>query len=310
MSQAAPRAADVRRVRSFNRFYTRHIGALDEGLLDSRYSLTEARVIFELGSADGISAREIGERLGLDKGYLSRLVRAFIAQRLVSRKKSERDARVVELRLTAKGRAVFEQLDSRSQAQAAAQLAVLPPGRRRDLLAALGTAQALLGGGSDATVTLRAPQPGDFGWAIERHASLYAQEYGWNGEFEWMVADLFLKFARTHDVSCERCWIAELGGVRGGCVFVVRNAENPQLAQLRCLIVDPAARGHGVGERLVKECITYARASGYRGMTLWTNDILIAARKIYQAHGFRLVDESCHHSFGKDLVGQTWVLEF
>lgn len=301
--------AQVDAVRAFNRFYTRRIDVLREDLLDSPYTLTQARVLFELAQREPVAAREIGETLGLDAGYLSRIVQAFVDAGLVEKQRSEHDARSFALRLTEPGRAAFAVLDRRSHQTTAAMLATLSPLDRERLLRAIGEAERAL-----TAPALPAPQRlrvreygiGDIGWAIERHARLYADEYGWNGEFEAMVARLFAQFAGGHDPARERCWIAEIDGERVGCVFVVANAEDAQVAQLRCLLVDPRARGLGVGRRLVETCIGFAREAGYQRMRLWTNDILVAARRIYEGFGFVLVEENRHHSFGHDLVGQIW----
>ncbi|WP_424684134.1 bifunctional helix-turn-helix transcriptional regulator/GNAT family N-acetyltransferase [Frateuria sp. YIM B11624] len=307
------RDEQIAALRSFNRFYTQRIGALDKGLLDSAFSLTQARVLFELARRQPATASQIGAALELDRGYLSRIVQGFVEQGLIARNRSSEDARQVTLHLTAAGRRAFRGLDGRSQRQSKALLSGLPAATRGDLLTSLRRVQHALAPSHDrraASLTVRTHRPGDIGWAIERHGHLYAEEYGWDGSFEALVASLFAAFAMRHDPAMERLWIAELDGERAGCVFVVRNAEEPELAQLRCLLVDPIARGAGVGRRLVGECVGFARAAGYRGMTLWTNDVLAAARHLYQEAGFRLVHEYAHHSFGHDLVGQVWRLDF
>lgn len=308
---AAPDTRQVEAVRSFNRFYTRQIGVLEEGMLDTSFTLTQARVLFELGHRKGLSASEISAALGLDLGYLSRIVQGFAAQGLVARKRSAEDGRRVLLSLTAKGRTALQQLERKSQAKVSSMLAPLPDANRARLLAALRDVQGVLSAPERASgdrVVIRPYRVGDIGWAIERHARFYADEYGWNAEFEALVATLFARFANEHDPARERLWAAELDGERVGCVFVVRNDEDPTVAQLRCLLVDPKAQGRGIGRRLVAECIAFARAAGYRKMMLWTNDILHAARRIYEAAGFELVREEPHHSFGHDLVGQYWEL--
>lgn len=305
----APDTAEVDRVRAFNRFYTRRIGVLDEGLLDSAFSLTQARVLFELAQREPVAARAIGEVLGLDPGYLSRLLQGFVNAGLVRKARSAHDARSFELTLTASGHEAFALLDRRSHQATAALLAQLSPLERERLLQALGQAEQALSPQplpAAQRLLLRQHRIGDIGWAIERHGRLYAQEYGWDGRFEAMVAELFARFAGEHDPRTERCWIAELDGERIGCVFVVRNQDDAQAAQLRCLLVDPRARGLGLGRRLVETCIDFARAAGYRRMLLWTNDVLTAARRLYQEQGFVLIDEQRHHSFGQDLVGQRW----
>jgi DNA-binding MarR family transcriptional regulator/GNAT superfamily N-acetyltransferase len=297
-------------VRSFNRFYTRQIGVLDEGLLASPYTLTQARVLFELGTRKTITAREIGELLGLDAGYLSRIVQGFMAQGLVARKPCQEDGRQWLLSLTREGRAVFRELDRTSHRLTATHLSRLSePGRHR-LLASMQEVQRLLSSAEGKSkVVIRPHRIGDIGWAIERHGQLYADEYQFNEEFEALVATLFAQFASKHDPAKERMWVAEVDGERVGCVFVVRNADDPTAAQLRCLLVDPKARGLGIGKRLVDECIAFATAAGYARMLLWTNDTLVSARRIYQAAGFSLVSEERHHSFGHDLVGQIWERE-
>jgi DNA-binding MarR family transcriptional regulator/GNAT superfamily N-acetyltransferase len=309
---AHPDTQQVDAVRSFNRFYTRQIGVLEEGVLKTSFTLTQARVLFELGRGKDLSATEISATLGLDLGYLSRIVQAFSSRGLVTRRKSAEDGRRVLLSLTVKGRKALQALERKAREQVSSMLTPLPGARRARLLAALRDVQGML---SDAKerwsdeVVIRPYRVGDLGWAIERHARLYAEEYQWNEEFEALVAKLFARFANERDPAKERLWVAELDGERVGCVFVVRNEEEPSVAQLRCLLVDPKGRGLGIGRRLVAECIAFARSAGYPKMMLWTNDILVAARRIYEAAGFMLVSEEPHHSFGHDLVGQFWVLD-
>lgn len=301
--------AQVDRVRAFNRFYTRRIGVLDEGLLDSAFSLTQSRVLFELAQREPVAARTIGDALGLDPGYLSRLLQGFVNAGLVEKTRSEHDARSFELTLTAAGHEAFGVLDQRSHQATASLLAQLPVLDRDRLMQALGQAEQALSPPrvpAAQRVLLRQHRVGDIGWAIERHGRLYADQYGWNEQFEAMVAELFARFVREHDPLSERCWIAELDGERIGCVFVVRNQDDAQAAQLRCLLVDPRARGLGLGRRLVETCIEFAREVGYRRMMLWTNDVLVEARRIYQGCGFVLAEEQRHRSFGQDLVGQVW----
>ena len=306
-TEVAPAQVDA--VRAFNRFYTRRIDVLREDLLDSPYTLTQARVLFELAQREPVAAREIGETLGLDPGYLSRIVQAFVDAGLVEKQRSEHDARSFALRLTGPGRDAFAALDRSSHAATATMLAALSALDRERLLRAIAEAErALTPHALPAPQRLRVREHaiGDIGWAIERHGRLYAQEYGWNHEFEALGAQLFAQFAARHDPARERCWIAEIDGERVGCVFLVALADDPAVAQLRCLLVDPRARGLGVGRRLVDTCIGFAREAGYARMRLWTNDVLVAARRIYQACGFALVEENRHHSFGHDLVGQVW----
>ena len=302
-------AAEVDAVRAFNRYYTRRIGVLQEDLLDSPFPLTQARVLYELAQHEPVAARTIGEALGLDAGYLSRILQAFARTGLVEKARSGDDARSYLLRLTAQGREAFARLDRSSHEAIERMLAALPPLRRARLLRAVAEIETALSPQtqSDAQrLTVREYGIGDLGWAIERHGRLYAEEYGWNGEFEALVAKLFADFANDHDRERERCWIAELDGERVGCVFVIRNRDHTDTAQLRCLLVDPRGRGLGVGRRLVETCLDFARAAGYRRMRLWTNDILVAARRIYEGCGFRLVEQYPHHSFGHDLTAQVW----
>ncbi|MEH6421489.1 bifunctional helix-turn-helix transcriptional regulator/GNAT family N-acetyltransferase [Pseudomonas sp. CGJS7] len=301
--------AEVDSVRAFNRFYTRRIGVLQEDLLDSPFPLTQARVLFELAQREPVAAREIGDSLGLDPGYLSRILQSFADAGLVEKTRSEQDARSFVLTLSAQGREAFALLDRSSHQATAAMLAALSPLQRDRLLHAIGEAELALSAQTvpaPQRVLVREHRIGDIGWAIERHGRLYADEYGWNADFEALVATLFARFASEHDPRSERCWIAELDGERIGCVFVVRNQDDADTAQLRCLLVDPRARGLGVGKRLVETCIEFSRAAGYRRMRLWTNDLLVAARRIYEDFGFGLVEENRHHSFGHDLVGQIW----
>ncbi|KRD40083.1 MarR family transcriptional regulator [Lysobacter sp. Root916] len=301
--------AQVDAVRAFNRFYTRQIDVLREDLLDSPYTLTQARVLFELAQREPVAARAIGEELGLDPGYLSRILQGFAEAGLVEKTRSRQDARSYELTLSARGRETFALLDRNSHQATADMLAALPPLQRERLLRATGDIQRALTPQAlppAQRVLVREHGIGDIGWAIERHARLYADEYGWNSEFEALVAKLFAAFAGEHDPRYERCWVAELDGERIGCVFVVRNQDQADTAQLRCLLVDPRARGLGVGQRLVDTCLEFARAAGYARMRLWTNDLLSAARRIYEARGFQLIEQYPHHSFGHDLIGQVW----
>lgn len=295
-------------VRSFNRFYTRQIGVLDEGLLASPFSLTQARVLFELGTRKAVTAREIGDALGLDAGYLSRMVQNFASEGLIRREPSSQDGRQIVLSLTPEGKKAFRELDRKSHALTAAQLSTLSVPRRERLLQSMQDVQRLLSTevGQDRLI-VRTHRAGDIGWAIERHGQIYTDEFGWNDDFEALVATLFAQFATKHDPDAERCWIAEVDGERVGCVFVVRNVDDPTVAQLRCLLVDPKGRGLGVGKRLVDECLAFAKAAGYAKMMLWTNDVLTSARRIYEAAGFALIKEERHHSFGHDLVGQIWM---
>lgn len=301
------------RMRRFNRFYTRRIGVLGEGLLDSPFSLTDARVIYELAERDGAIASDLCRDLGLDTGYLSRILRRLGKAGLVARRQSRTDGRKSHLSLTAKGRRTFARLDRASHAQSRAMVAALSPEDLEKLAAAMDRIERLLGAdgappaNGDAPYVLRPPRPGDIGWVIHRHAALYAREYGWNDEFEAMVAEIGAAFIRNFDPRRERCWIAERDGEVLGSVFLVRESET--VGKLRLLYVEPSARGLGLGRGLVEECVRTARALGYRRLVLWTNDILSAARAIYVRLGFRLVKSEPHRSFGKDLVGEYWELD-
>jgi DNA-binding MarR family transcriptional regulator/GNAT superfamily N-acetyltransferase len=303
---ADPRVAVVRR---FSRFYTRRIGALRAGLLDSPFSLAEARVLYELAHRDRPAAAALARDLGLDAGYLSRLLRGLERRRLIRRERSAADGRQSLVGLTAAGRRAFATLDARSSAEARAMLGRLPePGQRR-LVEAMRDVERLLGAAPEpkAPYLLRPHRPGDMGWVTHRHAALYAREYGWDERFEALVARVVARFIERFDPKRERCWIAEREGEIVGSIFLV--AKSAAVAQLRLLYVEPHARGLGIGRRLVDECERFARDKGYRKIVLWTNSVLHAARHIYESAGYRLVAEEPHHSFGHDLVGQTWVLK-
>jgi DNA-binding MarR family transcriptional regulator/GNAT superfamily N-acetyltransferase len=301
----------VAEVRAFTRFYTAVIGVLDEGLLGTPYSVTEARVLFELAQSDATDVADLRRGLRLDSGYMSRIAARLEADGLVTRAPSGRDARRQVLALTPRGQEVFADLDARSADQVAHLLDKLGEADQERLVTAMGTVRSLLGAAQGdglpataRTVVLREPGPGDLGWVVARHGAVYAAEYGWNAEFEGLVARIVADYAAAHDPRREAAWIAELDGEPVGCVFCV--ARDDTTAQLRILLVDPAARGLGIGARLVAECLRFATAAGYESMMLWTNDVLTSARRIYEAAGFRLVDEEPHHSFGQDLVGQVW----
>jgi DNA-binding MarR family transcriptional regulator/N-acetylglutamate synthase-like GNAT family acetyltransferase len=299
------RAGDVRH---FNRFWTRQIGVLREGYLESPFSLTEVRVLYELAHREETTASELGEELRLDAGYLSRILRGFEEHDLIYKRPSETDGRRRLLRLTERGREAFAPLDARSRSEIGAMLGDMSIAEQERLVEAMRTIERLLSGRPDLVVPylLRPHQPGDMGWVVHRHGVLYAREYGWDEHFEALVAEIVAKFIQQYDPRLERCWIAERDGEIVGCVFLVRESE--EIAKLRLLLVEPEARGLGIGSRLVEECIRFARQTGYQKITLWTNDVLISARRIYEAMGFRLVQEKPHHSFGHDLVGQTWEL--
>jgi DNA-binding MarR family transcriptional regulator/GNAT superfamily N-acetyltransferase len=296
-------------VRRFNRFYTRRIGVLREGLLGSRYSLAESRVIFELGTRDTPTAAELARDLELDPGYLSRIVRRLESIGLVERRLSPADARQWLLKLTKPGYMAYAELNRRSADEVRGMLRGLPEPEQERLLRSLGTVERVLGGAPEerAPYVLRGPQPGDLGWLVHRHAVLYAEEYGFDERFEGLVAQVAADFLAGHDAKRERLWIAERHGEIVGGVLLVRQAKT--VAKLRVLYVEPAARGLGIGKRLVDECIRFARQAGYRKIMLWTNDVLTAARAIYEKAGFRLVKKEPHAMFGPRLVGETWVLD-
>jgi len=296
-------------IRAFNRFYTRKLGVLDQQLLKSPYSLSEARVLYELAHREDLSAKEIGSELGLDAGYLSRIVQNFDENGLITRKPLPSDRRQYRLSLTAKGRQAFAKLERSSQEDVGAMLAALPAGGSQRLVGAMAEIERLLGA-PDApppAAILRGPRPGDMGWVVQSHGALYAAEYGFDSSFEGLVAEITAKFLASFDASRERCWIAELDGAQVGSIFLVRHSDD--VAKIRLLIVDPAGRGQRLGQRLVAECIAFAKACGYRKITLWTQSILLAARKIYQDAGFVLVATEPHRSFGQSLIGETWELE-
>jgi DNA-binding MarR family transcriptional regulator/GNAT superfamily N-acetyltransferase len=296
-------------LRRFNRFYTRKLGVLEEHFLQSPFSLAEARVLYELAHGDRTTAKAIGHSLGLDAGYLSRILDRLSRSRLISRAASPADGRQSLLALTQKGKAAFAPLDGRSRDEIGVMLRALPERDQRRLVQATGTIEALLAGRrkSAPKVSLRQAEVGDFGWIVSRHGALYAEEYGWNESFEALVAEILAAFIKEHDPKRERCWIAELDGERAGSVALVRG--NDKAAKLRLLFVEPDARGFGVGGRLVGECVRFARAAGYRKITLWTQSILVAARAIYLRAGFKKVRQEPHASFGKKLVGEYWELK-
>ena len=300
---------EVAAVRAFNRFYTRKLGVLDQQLMKSPFSLSEARVLYELAYREDLSAKEIGAELGLDAGYLSRIVQNFDENGLITRKPLPADRRQFQLALTTKGRQTFAKLERSMQDDIGAMLAALPRGGSARLVGAMAEIERLLGasGAAAAPAILRTHRPGDMGWVVQSHGAFYASEYGFDSSFEALVADIAAKFLTSFDASRERCWIAELDGVQVGSVFVVKHSDD--VAKLRLLLVDPAGRGQRLGQRLVAECVAFARATGYRRMTLWTQSILVAARKIYQDGGFELVATEPHRSFGQSLVGETWERE-
>ena len=296
----------VQAVRAFNRFYTRKLGVLDQQLLKSPFSLSEARVLYELAHDGELSAKEIGLELGLDPGYLSRIVQNFDEAGLIARKPLATDRRQSRLSLTAKGRQAFAKLERMTQDDVGQMLRPLSGENRRRLTGAMETIERLLDmpRAAPPAAILRDPRPGDMGWVVQSHGALYASEYGFDAGFEALVAEIVAKYMTSFDASRERCWIADIEGRPVGSVFLVRASDD--VAKLRLLLLDPAARGQGIGQRLVAECVSFAKACGYRRMTLWTQSILVAARKLYQDAGFELVASEPHRSFGQNLIGETW----
>jgi DNA-binding MarR family transcriptional regulator/GNAT superfamily N-acetyltransferase len=295
-------------VRSFNRFYTTQIGVLHEGLLGSPFSLTEVRVLYELAHRERPTAAELGRELGLDAGYLSRILRNFERRDFVVKARSKVDGRQSLLSLTAQGRRAFAPLNARAHDEVAAILGRLTVPEQGRLVEAMRAIETLLGGRPEPKVPylLRPHQPGDMGWIIHRHGVLYAQEYGWDETFEALVAQIAARFIQRFNSKRERCWIAAREGEVVGSVFLVQKSKT--VGQLRLMYVEPKARGLGIGSRLADECVRFARQVGYRKVVLWTNSILVAARHIYQKAGFRLVHSEPHHSFDHDLIGETWEL--
>ncbi len=300
-------------VRRFSRFYTRTIGTLQEGLLESEFSLAEVRVLYEIVSRDRPTASEIAAALDLDMGYLSRLLRSFSSRKLISRKASAADGRQRFLTLTRAGRKEFTGLDLRSSQQVQQMIQHLDAEGRGLLVSSMAAIESLLSPQA-APMTplepciLRSHRAGDIGWVVERHGALYSQEYGWDERFEALVARITADFVDNFDPQRERCWIGDRNGVRLGCVFLVKDTKAVDAARLRLLLVEPSARGLGLGRTLVAECTRFARQAGYGRIILWTNSVLDAARHLYENEGYRLMEEEKHHSFGKDLVGQNWEL--
>ena len=295
-------------VRRFNRFYTRKIGVLREGAYRSPFSLTQVRLLYELAHRDRPTATELGRDLGLDAGYLSRILHGFEKRGLVAKTRSSSDGRRSHLALTAQGKKAFAPLDARSHDEVAVLLAGLSGSEQGRLVGAMQTVEQLLGerDARPSSYVMRAPQPGDLGWVVQRHGALYAREYGYDEEFEGLVAEIVARFVRRYDAKRERCWIAERDGDLVGCVLLVKKSRT--VAQLRLLLVEPAARGAGLGTRLVGECVRFARQVGYRKLVLWTQSELEAARRVYEAAGFRVTRTERHHSFGKALVAEIWEL--
>lgn len=306
MASALPGPTDS--IRRFNRFYTRKIGVLERGLLGSSFSLTEVRVLYEIAHRHQPTATDLGRDLGLDAGYLSRILARFAKGRLLTRRPTRHDGRQSHLGLTKLGRKTFSDLNARSNRQIGDLVGHLPETEQHRLADVMRAAQHLLTPPADPrpTVILRDLRPGDLGWVVQRHGMLYAQEYGWDLTFEALVAGIVADFGRKHDPACERCWIAEMDGLPVGCIFLVRQTK--RIAKLRLLLVEPSARGAGVGRMLVAACVNFARFAGYAKVQLWTNSVLHAARQIYEKAGFHLMATEAHHSFGHNLEGQTWEL--
>ncbi|SDT52471.1 bifunctional helix-turn-helix transcriptional regulator/GNAT family N-acetyltransferase [Bradyrhizobium canariense] len=301
--------SQIAAVRGFSRFYTRKLGIIEPKLLHSPWTLQEARIIYELAQHESCTATDLVGTLGLDAGFLSRTLQALQRRQIVARKPSKADRRVTELALTAKGRAAFAELDSRSRNEIAALLSGLDIDARAAVVNAMTTIAHTLEPPAQKPTgfLLRSHRPGDIGWVTSRHGALYAQEYGWDISFEALVAEIAAQFVRSYDPSREHCWIAEIDGEPAGSIFLVKASDD--VAKLRLLLVDKKARGLGVGRALTEQCIRFAKDAGYSSITLWTQSILVAARGIYQRAGFRRVKEEKHHSFGVDLVGETWEMK-
>ena len=298
----------VSMIRRFNRFFTRRIGVLREGLLHSPYSLTEARIIFEVANGKCVTASDLVKELGLDAGYMSRILNKLESQNLIEKKRSDEDGRQRILMLAPEGEKAFNLLNSRSKDEVSEMLGELTETNRQRLIEAMHVIESILYHGFKYAEPfyIRHHEPGDMGWVIQQHGLVYSREYGWDGTFEAFVAKICADFINNFDPVMERCWIAEIQGRQVGSIFCVNAGEGA--AKLRMLIVAKEARGLGLGTRLVKECLRFAKTAGYQKVTLWTNDILHEARSIYEKHGFTLVEEERHHSFGQDLVGQNWEL--
>jgi len=293
-------------VRRFNRFYTKHLGVLRHDWLDSPFSLTEARVLYEIRQRDRATATDIGRDLGLDAGYMSRILRRFQKTGLIRKQISPEDGRQSFLSITARGRKAFEPLEQRTEQQVGAVLNRLPASAQQHLVTAMDAIERMIDDAPkpDGKIVLREPRPGDLGWVVARHAELYAEEYGWGENFEGICAQIVADYVKNLDPARERCWIAEMDGRNVGCVFLVKDANT--VARLRLLLVDPAARGRGLGKRLTGECVRFARQRGYSSITLWTHQVLTAARHVYARAGFRLTSSEARKSFGKDVVSEYW----
>lgn len=312
MSRNSPAGIDSRvaTVRHFNRFYTRQIGLLEEGLLQSPFSLTQVRTLYEMAQRGRTTAVELCKDLGLDAGYLSRILATFQKAGLIEKTESPDDARQTLLSLTKKGRKTFEPLNARSHEEVATMLGKLSPAQQSNLVQAMGMIESFLSSGGErlSSYVLRQHRPGDMGWVVQRHGALYYQEYGYDERFEGLVAGIVAEFVEKLDPARERCWIAEKDGENVGTVFLVKKSQSA--AKLRLLLVEPSARGLGIGKRLVAECVRFAREAGYKTIMLWTQSELTAARRLYQNAGFELVGQEKHQSWGrKDLVAETWKLK-
>lgn len=301
--------SQIAAIRGFSRFYTGKLGIIEPKLLDSPWTLQEARIIYEVAARGSCTATDLVRVLGLDAGFLSRTLQALQRRQIVARKPSKADRRITELALTAKGRAAFAELDNRSRSVVAALLEKMDDGDRAAVVDAMAVIKHTLGPQAEKPrgFLLRSHRPGDIGWVVSRHGTIYAQEYGWDISFEALVAEITAQFIKSYDPSREHCWIAEVDGEPVGSIFLVNGSD--EVAKLRLLIVDKKARGLGVGRALTEQCIRFARDAGYTSITLWTQSILVAARKIYQDAGFVLVATEPHRSFGQSLIGETWELQ-
>jgi DNA-binding MarR family transcriptional regulator/GNAT superfamily N-acetyltransferase len=303
-------AGRIAAVRRFNRAYTQHLGVLRDGFLDSPFSLTEARVLFEVRQRGHATATEIGRDLGLDAGYLSRILGQFEKSGLIRKQRSPSDGRQSFLSITAMGRKAMDLLERRTVRQVGDVLHRLSDPEQDRLVTAMRTVERMIvpQPAAEPEIILREPKPGDLGWVVARHATLYAEEYGWGGNFEGLCAQIVAEFVANYDARRERCWIAEMDGETVGSVFLVKDTD--EIARIRLLLVDPAARGRGVGMLLTQECARFAKAGGYRGITLWTHSVLTAARHIYAKTGFTLTSSEKRKSFGKQVVSEIWDLKF
>ncbi len=309
MAALAPDAERIAAVRRFNRFYTQHVGVLRDGYLDSPFSLTEARVLFEIRQRGNTTATEIGRDLGLDAGYLSRILGHFEKSGLIRKERSPSDGRQSFLSITAVGRKAMALLERRTVRQVGDVLHRLSDPEQDRLVTAMRTVERMIAAepALRPEIVLREPRPGDLGWVVARHATLYAEEYGWGENFEGLCAQIVADFVAKHDPARERCWIAEMNGENVGSVFLVKDTD--EVARIRLLLVDPVARGHGVGMRLTEECLRFAKACGYHSITLWTHSVLTAARHIYSKCGFTLTSREKRKSFGKPVVSEIWDLK-